>query len=118
MKRTNVPFEEIVKHIVELKDLKRSILRRIEIEIKYAGYIKREESKVKSTSSLDAMRIPENFDYTNIVGLSNEVVEKLNKFTPENLGQASRISGMTPAAVQLLKIYLQKNKKMIPENRV
>lgn len=107
-RRTSVPFKEVVKNIDELKDQKPSILRRIEIEIKYAGYIKRETSKVKSTKSLDAVSIPDKFDYKNIVGLSNEVVEKLNKFSPENLGQASRISGMTPAAIQILKIYLQK----------
>jgi tRNA uridine 5-carboxymethylaminomethyl modification enzyme len=114
VKRTNVDFYAIAKKIEGLNDLKPSILRRIEIEIKYAGYIKREESKVKSTKSLDSVVIPGSFDYKNIVGLSNEVVEKLNKFCPENLGQASRISGMTPAAIQILKIYLQRQKGSSP----
>lgn len=107
VRRTDVKFEDVAEHFSALSDLKPSTLRRIEIEIKYDGYIKREQAKVKATQSLDAIKIPSSLDYGKLLGLSNEVVEKLQKYTPGTLGQASRISGMTPAAIETLKIHLR-----------
>lgn len=83
----------------------------VEIQIKYAGYISRQETEIGKQAFLDDINIPENVDYTKISGLSNEVVQKLIKFKPHNLGQASRISGITPAAVSLLLVF---NKKGFP----
>ena len=85
-----------------------SIQRRIAIEVKYEGYIKRELVSLKATSYLDKIRLPKEISYKAIQGLSNEVVQKLEHAQPENLGQASRISGITPAAVQVLRIWLKK----------
>ncbi len=85
-----------------------SIQRRIAIEVKYEGYIKREQVSLKATSYLDKIRLPKEISYKAIQGLSNEVVQKLEHAQPENLGQASRISGITPAAVQVLRIWLKK----------
>ncbi len=83
------------------------IARCIEIEVKYDGYIKREEIISKKVHSLDAIWIPDWLDYKQISGLSREVTEKLIKQTPSTLGQASRISGITPAAVMLIWSVLE-----------
>ncbi len=84
------------------------VQEQVAIQIKYAGYIARQEEEVAKQSALDDVRLPNNIDYQQISGLSAEVVQKLQKFVPENLGQASRISGITPAAVSLLQVYAKK----------
>ena len=83
------------------------ILRRVEIETRYEGYIERDSAHAKSLSTLEKVRIPHNFDYQRVGGLSNEVTEKLTFHRPENLGQASRISGITPASLTQLRMHLQ-----------
>ncbi|MCE3267896.1 MAG: tRNA uridine-5-carboxymethylaminomethyl(34) synthesis enzyme MnmG [Burkholderiales bacterium] len=83
-------------------------IQQIEIQIKYAGYIARQAEEVGKHAYLDDMKLPGNIDFGQISGLSAEVVQKLNKFTPETLGQASRISGITPAAISLLLVYYKK----------
>lgn len=80
----------------------------IAIQIKYDGYIKRQQLEVGKHAYLDDIKIIPNVDYDRISGLSREVVQKLNTFKPETLGQASRISGITPAAVSLLLVYHKK----------
>jgi tRNA uridine 5-carboxymethylaminomethyl modification enzyme len=87
------------------------VLKCLEIEVKYEGYIKREESQSQKLRLLDFVWIPGDFDYAGVSGLSREVVEKLGKHLPSTLGQASRISGITPAAITLLYCILQKNFK-------
>ena len=84
------------------------IQRRVAIEVKYEGYIKRELSNLKSFDKLEKITIPNDLDFQRIQGLSNEVKQKLSFMKPENLGQASRISGITPAATQVLRIWLKK----------
>ena len=82
--------------------------RRIAIEVKYEGYIKRELQSLRSAAALDKVKLPEDIPYDDIQGLSNEVVQKLKDFKPQNLGQASRIGGITPAATQVLRVWLKK----------
>ena len=84
-----------------------SIIRRIEIELRYEGYIAREQKSVRDVESLDKIKIPETLNYQGINGLSNEVVQKLSLHRPQSLGQASRISGVTPAATHILRIWLR-----------
>jgi len=79
----------------------------LEVDVKYAGYIKRELVKIRKFSDLEKIRIPEEFDYSQVPGLSNEIKEKLNLFRPRCLGQASRISGVTPAAISILMVRLR-----------
>ena len=88
--------------------------RQIEIEVKYKGFIERQMREVESFKKVEGLRIPEGFDFTHIPGLSNEIVEKLSEAKPLNLGQASRISGVTPVAISILIVYLKKWKK--PQN--
>ncbi len=100
-----------------LKGYSIAIQRRIAIEVKYEGYIKRELQSLRSTSSLDKVKLPEAICYDEIKGLSNEVVQKLKDFKPENLGQASRIGGITPAATQVLRIWLKKHRQTLKRER-
>lgn len=77
--------------------------------IKYASYIKKEEELVQHLSNLDNIKIPRNFDYKNLQSLSNEAREKLTKLQPVNLGQASRVSGVSPSDITALMIYLRQS---------
>lgn len=79
----------------------------VELQVKYAGYIKRQEEQVNRFKKLEQMALPENMIYKGLPGLSNEVVEKLTQVQPLSLGQASRISGVTPAAISVLQVYLK-----------
>ncbi|MFQ3219256.1 MAG: tRNA uridine 5-carboxymethylaminomethyl modification enzyme [Paraglaciecola sp.] len=81
----------------------------VEIQIKYAGYIERQEEEIAKTRKSENTLIPVDFDFSQISGLSNEVVSKLSDARPETLGKASRISGITPAAISLLLVYLKKH---------
>ncbi len=85
--------------------------KQVEIEIKYEGYIKRQESVVEQMERLEKIRIPSSLDYSSVGGLSKEVREKLDEIKPLTLGQASRISGITPAAISILMIYIKKCSK-------
>lgn len=84
------------------------ISEQIEIGIKYHGYIARQAAEVDKLEANESTRLPENFDYTEVRGLGIEVGQKLNQHRPETLGQASRISGVTPAAISLLLVHLKK----------
>ena len=83
----------------------------IEIGVKYAGYIDRQAVEIGQMQKLEHTAIPDDMDYRGISGLSNEIVQKLDKVRPATLAQASRISGVTPAAVQLLAMTIKKLKK-------
>ncbi len=97
-----------IASLVEPGDFSRGALLQVEEEIKYAGYIAREESEIERMRELEMMRLPENVDYMVAGGLSREVQEKLNSVQPATLGQASRIPGITPAAVALLRLHVHK----------
>ncbi|CPF85319.1 tRNA uridine-5-carboxymethylaminomethyl(34) synthesis enzyme MnmG [Burkholderia pseudomallei] len=84
------------------------IKEQIEIGIKYQGYIERQAGEIERNGANENTRLPDGIDYTEVRGLSFEVSQKLNQFRPETIGQASRISGMTPAAISLLMVHLKK----------
>ena len=83
----------------------------VEITIKYEGYIKRQEQIIGQFKKLEHRRVPDDFNYDGIKGFSLEVVEKLKKVRPSSIGQASRIAGITPAAISLLLVAVEKHKK-------
>lgn len=85
------------------------ITAQICMEIKYEGYIKRQFEQVEKFKRIEHVHIPKDFSYETIPGLSNEIVQKLSKIRPSSLGQASRISGITPAAISVLMVYLKQN---------
>lgn len=80
----------------------------VQLEVKYEGYIKRQIEQVAQFKKLEDIKLPLEMDYTGMPGLSNEAVEKLNTISPRSLGQASRISGVSPAAISVLQVYLKK----------
>ena len=79
--------------------------------VKYSGFMQRQLSEVEKFKNLEKIRLPQDLEYKGIPGLSLEIREKLSRFKPLNLGQASRISGITPAAISLLMVYLRKLSK-------
>ncbi len=81
----------------------------VEAQVKYEGYIRREQTRVESMKKLEGVRIPDDFDYFRLEGLSSEAVEKLTEMKPASLGQASRISGVTPSAISILMVHLKKH---------
>ena len=99
--------------------LRRDTIEEIEIMIKYEGYIKRQEEEIKRFEKIEALRIPDEIDYSVIPGLSREIIEKLTKIKPRNLGQAGRISGVTPAAISILEVYIKSGKwKKVKEKKI
>lgn len=82
-------------------------MRYIESETKYEGYIRKQEREIAKAVRTDSLRIPEGFDFGRVPGLSREAAEKLEKKRPASLGEARRIPGMTPAAVQNIGLYLE-----------
>ncbi len=84
------------------------IEEQIEIGIKYQGYIERQAGEIERNSAHENTRLPADLDYADVRGLSFEARQKLNQFRPETIGQASRISGITPAAISLLMVHLKR----------
>ncbi len=101
-----------IKELNLLHKLKSGILdsawQQVAIAVKYAGFIQRQAKDVERFKHLEKIRLPLDFDYSNLSGISREIREKLTKFKPLNLGQASRISGVTPVAISLLMVYLKR----------
>ena len=108
LKRPQISIKDL-KMIHKLKPgIPESAWQQIEIEVKYAGFIQRQLKDVERFKHLEKIRLPLDFDYNGLSGISREIRETLVKFKPLNLGQASRISGITPAAISLLMVYLRK----------
>jgi tRNA uridine 5-carboxymethylaminomethyl modification enzyme len=85
-----------------------SVAEQVEIQTKYQGYVERQSLEINRLSNTESTRLPDNLDYRSVSGLSNEIKDKLNRHRPETLGQVSRISGVTPAAISLLMVFLKK----------
>ena len=88
-----------------------SVVEQVEIQVKYQGYIDRQNEEIDSRRDIETLKLPEDIDYAKVKGLSAEVQQKLNQHKPETVGQASRISGVTPAAVALLMVHLKRGFK-------
>lgn len=109
LKQSHVGYNDVLKMDKTLPRLSYYEKVQVEVDMKYSGYIKRELASVGKFGSLDRIKIPAQFDYSSMNGLSNEIKEKLEKIRPYSLGQASRISGVTPAAISLLMVRLHAN---------
>ncbi|MCF8112452.1 MAG: tRNA uridine-5-carboxymethylaminomethyl(34) synthesis enzyme MnmG [Desulfotignum sp.] len=106
LKRTELSYQNLLDIAPPIAPVSARVARQVEVEIKYEGYITRQLNEIKKFKDLERIRIPENFDYTNAHGLSNEIKEKLEKVQPKSLGQASRTDGMTPAAISVLMVAI------------
>ncbi|MBC8462650.1 MAG: tRNA uridine-5-carboxymethylaminomethyl(34) synthesis enzyme MnmG, partial [Deltaproteobacteria bacterium] len=107
LKRPELSFENLEALDGRHKKIDESIAHKVEIEIKYEGYIQRQLKEVEKFKNLEKIKIPPDFDYTKVHGLSNELREKFLLISPISLGQASRIPGITPAAISIIMIYLK-----------
>ena len=107
LRRPEVDIDNLLS-FTDLQDVDEQVAEQVAIQAKYAGYIDRQQTEINRTQRYENMRLPEDVDYAAVSGLSNEVSEKLKKNRPQTLGQASRIPGITPAAISLLLVHLKK----------
>ena len=107
LKRTELDYEKLKSIDEERPDLTKQEKEEVEIQIKYEGYIKMQEAQVEKFKKLESKILPENIDYESLSGISLEGRQKLNKFKPHSIGQASRISGVSPADIAVLLVFLQ-----------
>ena len=108
LRRPEVDVERLLSFLEGGEAITEQVGEQVEIQAKYAGYIVRQQTDIDKALRYDHLRLPDALDYTGVPGLSNEVSQKLKAQRPETLGQASRIPGMTPAAISLLLVYLKK----------
>ena len=107
LKRTELDYDKLAEIDENRPELTRQEKEEVEIQIKYEGYLKMQEAQVEKFKKLESKLLPENIDYEKLNGISLEGRQKLNKFKPRSIGQASRISGVSPADVSVLLVYLQ-----------
>lgn len=110
LRRPQITYQHLKKLKIISDSLPAEYERVTELLVKYDGFIKRQMADIKKMEDIEKIGIPQDIDFFGISGLSHEIVEKLNKVRPLSLGQASRISGVTPAAIMLLMVYLKKSK--------
>ncbi len=110
LKRTEIKYEDLKQIDNNMPLLERAEADEVEIKAKYEGYIKLQMAQVEKVRKLENKLLPENLDYLNLKGISLEARQKLDKFKPHSIGQASRISGISPADVSVLLIYLEQRK--------
>ena len=108
LKRANVTSDNLIDNFEELNNLDRRIMAEVASSIKYEGYLNKQNASIKELQKLENKLIPDNIDYSQIEGLRLEARQKLNKIKPLNLGQALRISGVSPADITVLMVYLFK----------
>jgi tRNA uridine 5-carboxymethylaminomethyl modification enzyme len=106
LQRTETTWEQIVAWCPEATQYPPAVVEQVILEAKYAGYVERQAAQVERFQRLESKQIPSWFDYAAIPQLRAEAREKLARFRPTNVGQASRISGITPADVAVLLLYL------------
>lgn len=107
LKRPQVTYKDLESIDTERPDYSPEVFEQVEISVKYEGYIARQEQQIREMRRIERKKIPADLDYTSLKGLRLEAVEKLSKIRPENLGQASRISGVNPADIAALNIILE-----------
>ena len=111
LKRTEITYENIKELDPDRPELDKQVTDEVEIMLKYEGYINLQEKQVEGFKKLEKKLLSEDIDYSQIKGLRLEARQKLNKYKPYSIGQASRISGVSPADISVLLIYLEQNKK-------
>ena len=113
LRRPNIDYPALMSlpDAAPAAELSAEVVEQVEIQVKYQGYIDRQNEEIEGRRDLETLKLPADIDYAKVKGLSAEVQQKLNQNRPETLGQASRISGVTPAAVALLMVHLKRGFK-------
>jgi len=112
LKRPEVSYSVIKELAPSPAVLNYDIQRQVEIQTKYEGYIRRQMEAAEKLLGIENKKIPANFDYCSLPGISLEILCKLEQILPESLGQASRIQGMTPAALSILMVAVEKQRRL------
>lgn len=110
LKRPEVSYEDLAQFMPDHPDVDRRVIEQVTIQIKYAGYIAKEQQKIDRLHRLEAKKIPAHIDYNAINGIATEARQKLTKIQPETIAQAGRISGVNPADVAILSVYIEQGK--------
>ena len=110
VRRPELSYDLIKELDDERPELSDDVREQVNINIKYSGYIERQKKQVSNFKKLEGKKIPEDFDYSKVLSLRKEAVQKLSFYKPINIGQASRISGVSPADISVLLIYMEQNK--------
>ena len=110
VRRPELSYEKLAPLDAQRPSLPADVREQVNIEIKYEGYIKRQMQQVAQFKKLEGRRLPEHFDYSSVKSLRREAVQKLNQIQPETVGQASRISGVSPADISVLLVHLEQLK--------
>ena len=113
LRRPNLDYAALMtlEGAMPSENLSAEVIEQVEIQVKYQGYIDRQNEEVDSRRDIETLKLPKDINYSKVKGLSAEVQQKLNQHKPETVGQASRISGVTPAAVALLMVHLKRGFK-------
>ena len=117
LKRTEITYEALKELDPKRPDLPRQVVEEVEIMVKYEGYIKMQEKQVEGFKKLEKKLLPDDVDYNTIKGIRLEARQKLNKYKPYSIGQASRISGVSPADISVLLIFLEQYGKTKKESK-
>ena len=107
LRRPEMKYEYLKEIDEEYPDLPYEVTEQVEIDIKYDGYIKRQLKQVEQFKKLEGKKLRADFDYSEVQGMRKEAVQKLNLYKPLSIGQASRISGVSPADISVLLVYLE-----------
>ena len=116
LKRPEFSYAHIARLLEDGQTVDARVAEQVEIQAKYSGYIQRQEEEIARNRKHEETALPDDIDYTQVRGLSTEVVEKLSRHRPVNLGQATRIQGITPAAISLLRVYLKKQSLLLQQS--
>jgi len=111
LKRTEISYEDLKTIDPQRPELSKQEAEQVEIQVKYEGYIKLQIAQIEKFKKLENKKLPTSIDYLNLKGISLEAKQKLNQLKPTSIGQASRISGVSPADVSVLLIYLEQQKQ-------
>ena len=111
LKRPHITYDDLIDVGIGDDTLPANVREQVEVQIKYEGYIKMQMEQVARMEKIENRRLPEDLDYTLITGLRNEAKQKLNKIKPLSVGQASRISGVSPADISVLLVYLEQQRR-------
>ncbi len=109
LKMPQITYRDLFRADWEAKEVPREIYEQVELQLKYEGYIKRQKNEIEKFKKLESMRIPEDFKYDNLKGFKVEALEKLKRVNPISVGQASRISGVSPGDIAVLMVHLKQH---------
>ena len=110
LRRPELKYEDL-SHFADLPDLPQAVREQVEIQVKYQGYLSRQEAAIERFERMESKLLPDDLDYSAVKGLSKEAVDRLSSVRPVSIGQASRVSGVTPADISVLMIYLEHDRR-------